>query len=121
MLVITAHVSQAPNDKREIVPVLDKVQALPGMLGRVQSLTADTGYFSAANVNACAAREIEPLLATMQNQHVIRTTRRPLAGHAGRDLGAQLWRTVRGRILQRRRTVFDQGSLGGRTEFFVGE
>lgn len=69
MLVITAHVSQAPNDKREIVPVLDKFQALPGMLGRVESLTADTGYFSAANVNACAAREIEPLLAMGRESH----------------------------------------------------
>ncbi len=35
MLVITAHVTQAPNDKREIAPVLDKVQALPQALGRL--------------------------------------------------------------------------------------
>ena len=38
MLVITAHVTQAPNDKREIAPVLDKVQALPQALGSVSTL-----------------------------------------------------------------------------------
>ena len=37
MLVITAHVTQAPNDKREIAPVLDKVQALPQALGCVST------------------------------------------------------------------------------------
>ena len=63
MLVITAHVTQAPNDKREIVPVLDKVQALPESLGEVTTLLADCGYFSAANVQACVAQDIEPLLA----------------------------------------------------------
>ena len=60
MLVVVANVSQAPNDKREITPILDKVQALPELLGQVQALLGDTGYFSAANVNACEAHGIEP-------------------------------------------------------------
>ena len=34
MLVVMAHVSQAPNDKREVAPILDKVHALPEALGR---------------------------------------------------------------------------------------
>jgi hypothetical protein len=50
LLVITAHITQAPNDKREIAPVLDKVQALPQALGGTTTLLADTGYFSQANV-----------------------------------------------------------------------
>ena len=33
MLGVTAHVTQAPNDPRELAPVLDKVQALPDVLG----------------------------------------------------------------------------------------
>lgn len=48
--MITAHITQAPNDKREIAPVLDKVQALPQALGGTTTLLADTGYFSQANV-----------------------------------------------------------------------
>lgn len=69
MLVITAHVTQAPNYKREIVPVLDKVQALPESLGEVTSLLADCGYSSAANVQACVAQDIEPLLAIKRESH----------------------------------------------------
>ena len=69
MLVITAHVTQAPNDKREIAPVLDRVQALPQVLGCVSSLLADTGYFSQANVQACLGHEIEPMLSMKRESH----------------------------------------------------
>ena len=69
MLVVTAHVTQATNDKREIVPMLDKVAALPQALGQVQTLLADTGYFSAANVRACQTQGVEPLLSMKREAH----------------------------------------------------
>lgn len=69
MLVVATHVSQATNDMRELVPVLDKISALPDALGRVSSLLADTGYCSAANVQACAAQRIEPMLAVKRPKH----------------------------------------------------
>ena len=69
MMVVIPFVTQAPNDKREITPVLDKVQALPEALGQVEVLLADTGYFSAANVNACEAQGIEPMLAMRRESH----------------------------------------------------
>jgi len=71
MLVVTAHVTQAPNDKREIAPVLDRFEALPQALGQVTTLLADTGYFSAANVQACESRLIEPMLAMKRESHHI--------------------------------------------------
>ena len=71
MLVVTAHVTQAPNDKREVTPVLDKIEALPQALGQVSALLADTGYFSAANAQACEARFIEPMLAMQRESHHI--------------------------------------------------
>ncbi len=69
MLVITAHVTQAPNDKREVLPVLAQLQALPPVLGSVRNLLADTGYFSQANVQACVEHDIEPLLAIKRESH----------------------------------------------------
>jgi transposase len=69
MLVVAAHVTQASNDKRQIVPTLDKVAALPEVLGQVQTLLADTGYFSAANVRACEAHDIVPLLSMRREAH----------------------------------------------------
>jgi hypothetical protein len=69
MLVISAHVTQAPNDKREIAPVLDKVQSLTQSLGSISTLLADTGYFSKANVQACLGHEIEPMLSMKREPH----------------------------------------------------
>jgi len=69
MLVLTRHVSQAPNDKREIVPTLEQIAALPAQLGRVQSLIADSGFCSQANVMACHAAGVEALLALNRQSH----------------------------------------------------
>ena len=69
MLVVVAHVTQSSNDKRQIVPTLDKVAALPEVLGQVQTLSADTGYFSAANVRACEAQDIVPMLSMRRESH----------------------------------------------------
>ena len=69
MLVVVAHVTQSSNDKRQIVPTLDKVAALPELLGQVQTLSADTGYFSAANVRACEAQDIVPMLSMRRESH----------------------------------------------------
>ena len=45
----------APNDKQQLEPMLGKIGALPEELGEPETLLADTGCFSAANVEACAA------------------------------------------------------------------
>jgi transposase len=69
LLVLATDVVQAPNDKQQLQPMLSKVDALPDELGKVTTLLADTGYFSAANVSACAATEIEPLIAMGRQAH----------------------------------------------------
>jgi len=69
MMVITAHVTQACNDKREVVPTLKQIAALPEALGTVHTLVADNGFFSQANVIACVQAGIEPLLAIKRESH----------------------------------------------------
>jgi transposase len=69
LLVVAAAVVQAPNDKRQLAPMLDKLAALPVNLGKPETLLADTGYFSAANVAACGAAGIEPLIAPGRQSH----------------------------------------------------
>ena len=49
--------------------MLEKVDALPEQLGRPETLLADNGYFSEASVMACAAANIEPLIATGRQPH----------------------------------------------------
>src|ERR1700712_328431 len=47
LLVVAVNVSQAPNDKQQLAPMLGKLAALPVDLGQPETLLADTGYFSA--------------------------------------------------------------------------
>ena len=63
LLVIANDVVQAPNDKQQAEPMLAKIAALPEGLGKTETLLGDNGYFSKANVKACEAAGIEPLLA----------------------------------------------------------
>jgi transposase len=69
LLVIAAKVAQAPNDKQRIEPMLNDIDTLPDELGKVGTLLADTGYFSAANVAACEAAGIDPLIAMGRQPH----------------------------------------------------
>src|SRR3546814_15741367 len=63
LLILAPHLTQAGNDKEHVVPMLDAVQALPEGLNQPQQLLADTGYFSANNVDACHCAQNEPLIA----------------------------------------------------------
>ena len=63
LLVIAAQVVQAPNDKQQIDPILERIGTLPEDLGKPETLLADTGHFSEANVALCAAAQIDPICA----------------------------------------------------------
>ena len=69
LLVVAVDVVQAPNDKQQLEPMLGKIGALPKELGGPETLLADTGYFSAANVEACEKAGIDPLIATGRQPH----------------------------------------------------
>jgi transposase len=69
LLVVAANVVQAPNDKQQIEPMLAKINALPEDLGKADVMLGDNGYFSAANVTACLAAGLEPLLAVGRDSH----------------------------------------------------
>src|SRR5580704_8023783 len=69
LLVIAADVVQAPNDKQQLEPMVEHLNALPEELGKIETLLADNGYFSAANVTTCATANIEPLIATGREPH----------------------------------------------------
>jgi transposase/IS5 family transposase len=69
MLVLVAHVTQATNDKQQLQPMLEQLQALPTGLNSPETLSADSGYYSEKNVNACQDAKIEPLIAVKREEH----------------------------------------------------
>ena len=69
LLVLVPQVTQAVNDKQQVTPMLDKLQALPAAIDQAEQLLADAGYFSEANVIACERAGIEPSIAIKRDEH----------------------------------------------------
>ena len=69
LLVVSTNVVQAANDKQQLAPMVERLKALPEEIGKPETLLADNGYFSAANVTACEAAVIVPLIATGREPH----------------------------------------------------
>ena len=68
-LLVEGHVSQQPNDKKELEPALQQLRHLPGKLGNPDALVADSGYYSEANVNTCEQHGIQPYIASGRQAH----------------------------------------------------
>ena len=72
MLVVMTGVTQATNDKQQVVPVLEAFDALAKRapeLGVPTTLVADCGFCSEHNAHACRAQGIEPMLALSRQEH----------------------------------------------------
>lgn len=69
MLIVATFVTQAGNDSRQVVPMLAALERQSEQIGQPTHLLADTGYFSAANVEACVQADITPLIAMKRSVH----------------------------------------------------
>ncbi|MFH0934408.1 MAG: IS1182 family transposase [Pseudomonadota bacterium] len=69
MLVVASALTNAGNDKQQVGSMLDVLAALPASLGTVDTLLADTGYCSAANIAACEDAGVEPYIAVAREDH----------------------------------------------------
>lgn len=69
MLVVATTLTQAPNDKQQVQPILKVLQEQAPRLGDAHTLIADTGYCSDANVKACEEAKMEPLIAVARQDH----------------------------------------------------
>ena len=65
-LIVASTLSNHPNDQAEAIPTLD---AIPLALGKPKAGALDNGYFSATNIAAMEARDIEPYIATGRTPH----------------------------------------------------
>ncbi len=69
MLVLVAQVTNAANDKEQVAPMVEKVQALPAGLNQPHTLLVDSGYYSEKNVIICVDAKITPLIAVGREGH----------------------------------------------------
>jgi hypothetical protein len=69
MLVVATGLTQAPNDKQQVAPMIKTLQEQAPALGHATTLIADTGYCSEANITACGQAKLEPLIALARQDH----------------------------------------------------
>jgi len=69
LLIVSNHVSQRANDKKELKPALEALKALPESLGRPQEFLADNGYFSESKVESCVTEKMIPYIAVERESH----------------------------------------------------
>ena len=90
MLILAPHLTQAPNDKEQVEPMVERLRANPEGLDQTRTLLADSGYYSEKNVATCVAAGIEPLIAVKHDGHHAHwwerfTEPQPLADEASPD------------------------------------
>jgi hypothetical protein len=118
-LIITGHITQQSNDKREVEPTLAQLAQRNEALGTPTGLLADTGYFSAANVAAVAAAGITPVIACSRESHNLPLAERLVAAPEGyeptgdpvEDMRRNL-RTATGKALYARRKSTIEPTFG---------
>lgn len=91
LLVMAANVVQAPTDKQQLEPMLDASKGLPDAIGQPNTLLADNGYFSDANVVACAAAGIESMIAARVVTGRFVTSRQSILGRPSGSPSSRAW------------------------------
>lgn len=66
-IIVAAEITQESNDKRQLAPMLERVEQNMG--AKPQAATADTGYFSENQVNDERVKGIELYIATGKQKH----------------------------------------------------
>jgi hypothetical protein len=69
MLVVATTLTQAPNDKQQVQPILNVLLEQQAKLGAPTTLIADTGYCCENNVKLCEGAKIVPLIAVARQDH----------------------------------------------------
>jgi len=100
-VIVAAQVTQAANDKEQLQPMVEEIEARTGE--RPDQLSADAGYFSEANVKGLESREIEAFVAVEKLKHGERPP--PVRGRPPKNLSVKD-RMRRKLLTQRGRTVY---------------
>ena len=69
LVVVATALTHAANDTQQVAPMVAARAERPAALGTVDTVLADNGYFSAANVTTGLAAGLEPLLAPGRESH----------------------------------------------------
>ena len=107
-VIVASRVTQEPNDKQQVTPMLEQMKANTG--GRQpKKITADSGYFSEANIVSLQQEGVDPYIATNKFKHGERPPPAP-KGRIPKDA------TIKERMARKLRTVKGRATYSKRKE-----
>jgi transposase len=115
-IIVACDVTDQPNDKQQFAPMLTQAQGNVGPQHKIEGASADSGYYSEANVEYAESQGIDAYLATERLKHTDRVAKCP-RGRMPKDLTvkekmARKLRTKKGRQRYSRRKCIVEPVFG---------
>jgi transposase len=112
-VIVAAEVTQETNDKKQLLPMIAQVAANLGQ--EPEKVSADTGYFSEANVTDQSVKEVDLYVATGRDKHgevEEPSSDPPLAEASPKDAMRSKLRTEAGRAVYKMRKAIVEPVFG---------
>jgi hypothetical protein len=69
MLIVMADITMHANDKKEMEPAIENMEKIPKNIAEMDTILADSGYHSAANMERCIEHKMAPLIAEKREKY----------------------------------------------------
>ncbi len=112
-VIVAAEVTQETNDKKQLLPMIALMAA--NLEQKPEKVSADTGYFSEANVTDESVKDVDLYVATGQDKHsgVVETISDPLPpGASPKEAMREKLRTEAGRTVYKMRKAIVEPVFG---------
>jgi hypothetical protein len=112
-VIVAAEVTQETNDKKQLVPMIAQMAA--NLEQKPEKVSADTGYFSEANVTDESVKDVDLYVATGRDQHngVVETSSNPPPSDASpKEAMRHKLRTATGRAVYKMRKAIVEPVFG---------
>jgi len=112
-VIVAAEVTQATNDRKQLLPMLAQIEK--NLASKPEKVSADTGYFSEANVTDESVKDVDLYVATGRDKHgdVVETISDPPPPEASpQEAMRHKLRTEAGRAVYKRRKAIVEPVFG---------
>jgi hypothetical protein len=112
-VIVAAEVTQETNDKKQLLPMIAAIAA--NLDQKPEKVSADAGYFSAANVTDESVKDVDLYVATGRDKHgdVLETSSAPrLADVSSKEAMREKLRTEAGRAVYKMRKAIVEPVFG---------
>jgi transposase len=112
-VIVAAEITQATNDKKQLLPMIAQIAA--NLKQKPEKVSADTGYFSAANVTDESVKDVDLYVATGRDKHGDMTepcSNPPSPGTSPKEAMREKLRTETGRTVYKMRKAIVEPVFG---------